>query len=131
MVAGIGVDEHDLIALLAQHLAGLHARVVELGGLPDDDGTGAEDQDLVDVLAPRQCALQKTVEEVEAVVRSGPGLGVVLDGPAGNVEQLETLDGAVVEVHVRQLGGAEVGLPAHGLIGIDRAGAIGPSAAKP
>ena len=49
----VGVDEHDLIALFAQHLAGLDARVVELGGLPDHDRAGAEDQDLVDVVAPR------------------------------------------------------------------------------
>ncbi len=46
---GVGVDEHHLVALLAQHLAGLHAGVVELGGLPDHDRPGAEDQDLVDV----------------------------------------------------------------------------------
>ena len=49
----VRVDEHDLVALLAQHLAGLHAGVVELGGLADHDRPGAQDQDLVDVVAPR------------------------------------------------------------------------------
>src|SRR3954447_11712125 len=64
--------------------------------------------------------LQEAVEEVEAVVRAGAGLGVVLDGAPRHVEQREALDGAVVEVEVRQLRGAEVGLPAHGLVGVDR-----------
>ena len=48
-------------------------------------------------------ALEEAVEQVQAVVRAGSRLGVVLDRPAGHVEQLEALDGAVVEVHVRQL----------------------------
>src|SRR3954471_4996644 len=64
--------------------------------------------------------LQEAVEEIEAVVRAGPGLGVVLDRGAGDVEQREALDRPVVEVEVRELGGAEVGLPAHGLVGVDR-----------
>src|SRR3712207_8002169 len=33
----VRVDEHDLVALLEQHLARLHARVVELRGLADHD----------------------------------------------------------------------------------------------
>ena len=33
----VRVDEHDLVALLEQHLARLRARVVELGGLADHD----------------------------------------------------------------------------------------------
>src|SRR4051795_5436825 len=70
-------------------------------------------------LGMRRDLLQEAVEEVEAVVRAGPGLGVVLDRAAGNVEQREALDGAVVEVQVRELRGAEVGLPAHGLVGVD------------
>ena len=45
----VGVDQHDLVALLAQGLARLGARVVELAGLADDDRAGADDQDLVDV----------------------------------------------------------------------------------
>ena len=46
---GVGVCQHDLIALLAQGKARLRARVVELGGLPDDDRAGADDQNLVNV----------------------------------------------------------------------------------
>ncbi len=46
---GIGVDQDDAVALLAQRLAGLRAGVVELAGLTDHDRTGADDQDAVDV----------------------------------------------------------------------------------
>ncbi len=45
----VGVDEDDLVALLAQRLAGLGAGVVELAGLADDDGAGTDDEDLLDV----------------------------------------------------------------------------------
>ena len=47
----VGVDEHDLVALLEQHLARLHARVVELRRLPDHDRARAEDHDLPEVVA--------------------------------------------------------------------------------
>src|SRR4051794_6122435 len=69
-------------------------------------------------------ALQESIEQVEAVVRAGAGLGVVLDRAARNVEQLEALDRAVVEVHMAELGGAEVGVPADGLVGLDRLRAV-------
>ena len=52
----VGVDEDDLVALLQQHLAGLRARVVELGGLPDHDRARAEHEDLLDVVAARHQA---------------------------------------------------------------------------
>ena len=45
----VGVDQHDLVALLAEGLARLGPRVVELAGLADHDRAGADDQDLVDV----------------------------------------------------------------------------------
>ena len=51
------------------------------------------------------------------------GLRVVLDGGAGDVLEREPLDGAVIQVDVGQLGGAEVGLPADRLVGVDRPGA--------
>mgnify|MGYP000397879871 CR=1 FL=1 len=46
---GVAVDQDDLVALLAQRLAGLHARVIKLTGLADDDRAGANDQDTFDV----------------------------------------------------------------------------------
>src|SRR5438045_3742587 len=70
--------------------------------------------------------LQEAIEQVEAVVRAGAGLRVVLDRGAGNVEERQALDGPVVEVEVRELGGAEVGLPAHRLVDVDRPAALGP-----
>ncbi len=48
----VGVDEHDLIALLPEDLAGLYTGVVELRGLTDDDRARAEDEDALDVVAP-------------------------------------------------------------------------------
>jgi hypothetical protein len=41
----IGIDEDDPVALLAERLAGLGARIVELAGLADDDRSRADDQD--------------------------------------------------------------------------------------
>ena len=52
-------------------------------------------------------------------MRAGAGLGVVLDGGAGDVAQDQALDRAVVEVQLRELGDAEVGLPADRLVALD------------
>ncbi len=45
----IGVHQDDPVPLLAQRLAGLGAGIVELARLSDHDGTGADDEDAVDV----------------------------------------------------------------------------------
>src|SRR6059058_2481832 len=47
------------------------------------------------------------VEEVRGVVRSGGGLGVVLDGERGDVEAAQALDDAVVETDVADVDAAE------------------------
>jgi hypothetical protein len=47
----IGVDQDDAITFLLQRPARLHAGVVELAPLPDDDRAGADDEDRVDVRA--------------------------------------------------------------------------------
>ncbi len=49
----IGVDEDDLIPLFPQRLGALRAGVVELAGLPDDDGTGPENHDFLQIVASR------------------------------------------------------------------------------
>ena len=49
----VGVDEHGAVALFAQHLERLHARVVELAGLADHDRAGADDRDRVEIVAAR------------------------------------------------------------------------------
>ena len=67
--------------------------------------------------------VHEPVEQIQRVVRSGSRLGVVLDGRALHVPERQPLDGAVVQVDVGQLGGAEVGLPAHRLVAVDRPGA--------
>ena len=53
------------------------------------------------------------------VVRPRPSLGVVLDGGGADLLQNQALDRAVVEIEVGELGGAEVGLPAHRLVRLD------------
>src|SRR3712207_5080729 len=63
--------------------------------------------------------LQEAVEEIQRVVRARAGLRVVLDGAARDVKQRESLDGAVVEVHVAEARLAEVGVPADRLVGLD------------
>src|SRR5690606_28511621 len=47
----VGVHQDDPETLFAQRLAGLCAGIVELAGLADDDGPGAEDQNTLDVSA--------------------------------------------------------------------------------
>ena len=47
----VGVDQHHLVALFSERLARLGTGVVELAGLADDDGAGADDQDFMDVRA--------------------------------------------------------------------------------
>ena len=44
MVAGVRVHQHHAVALGAQRLAGLHAGVIELARLADDDRAGADDE---------------------------------------------------------------------------------------
>ena len=45
----VGVDQADAQALLLEDAAGLGARVVELAGLTDDDRTGADYQDVLEI----------------------------------------------------------------------------------
>ena len=45
----IGVDQNDLVTLLAQCLAGLRAGIVELARLADHDRAGADDENTFDV----------------------------------------------------------------------------------
>ncbi len=47
----VRVDQHDAVALGLQRLHRLGAGIVELAGLADDDGAGADDQDRLDVCA--------------------------------------------------------------------------------
>ena len=46
---GIAVDQDDFVALFAQSFTSLHARVIELTGLANDDGASANDEDAFEV----------------------------------------------------------------------------------
>jgi hypothetical protein len=49
----IAVDQHHPVAFFLEGLAGLGAGIVELAGLPDDDGAGADQENGLDVGAFR------------------------------------------------------------------------------
>ena len=106
----VGVGQDDPVALLAQHPAGLGARVVELAGLADDDGAGPDQQDRLDVgrgvasgPAPALHQVVEQPEQVAGVVGARAGLGVVLHAEGRHLAAAEALDGAVVEVAVGDL----------------------------
>src|SRR5271166_2803845 len=66
----------------------------------------------------------EAVEQVKRVVGPRTPLGVVLDGGARHVPELEAFDRPVVKVYVGELGRAELCLPAHRLVGLDRPRAV-------
>ena len=47
----VAVYEDNLITFFHQRLTGLGARIIELAGLSDDDGAGADDENLIYVCA--------------------------------------------------------------------------------
>jgi hypothetical protein len=47
----VRIHQHDAVAVLAKRLAGLSARVVEFAGLPDNNGTGPDQQNRVEIVA--------------------------------------------------------------------------------
>ena len=82
----VRVREDDPVALLAEHPAGLGARVVELARLADDDRAGADDEDRRDVVAPRhqrastaRCASMS----VRELARTGSGRRAARGRPRG------------------------------------------------
>ena len=94
---GVGVDQHHLHALLLQGAAGLGAGVVELGGLADDDGAGAQHQDLLDIRMSSALPVtsfmdvDKAVEQIFRILGAGAGLRVELDGKAVGALVLQAL----------------------------------------
>ncbi len=49
----IRIHQHDLVAFFAQRLAGLHAGIIKFAALPDDDRTGADEQNFLELVVPR------------------------------------------------------------------------------
>ena len=68
----VRVGEDDAVALLAEHLARLRARVVELARLPDHDRPGADQQDRLDVV---RLGTQATPASGERVASRAPRAG--------------------------------------------------------
>ena len=75
----VRIDQDDFVTFLAQGLAGLRARIVELASLSDDDGTRADEQDFSDVGTAghasrflREAGAQRRRERV--AVRRSPSL---------------------------------------------------------
>ena len=87
----------------------------------------------MDVVAPSgiRTASRKRSNRYRLSCGPGPASGWYWTVAPGTSSSVEPLDGAVVEVHVGQLGGAEVGLPAHRLVGVDARAPSGPATAKP
>ena len=54
----VRIHQDDAVALLLERLDRLRARIIELAGLADDDGPGADDEDGGDVCPLRHVALQ-------------------------------------------------------------------------
>ena len=72
----VRVDEDDAVALLAQHPAGLGAGVVELAGLADHDRTGPDDEDRVQIVAPRHLRHLPCVPRPRRPARRRPPLAL-------------------------------------------------------
>ena len=70
----IRVHEHDLVAFLAQRLAGLHAGIIKFAALPDDDRTGADQQDFVELIVPRHCAAGDYAKTGDKSARDSTGI---------------------------------------------------------
>ena len=102
----IGIDQDHFVAVGAQRLGRLGAGVIELAGLADDDGAGADDQDAVEIVAsghaisalPHQ--LDEIVEQVVRIVRAGRGLGVILHAEDRMAAVAEAFERLVVQIHV-------------------------------
>ena len=80
----VRVREHNPIALVTQHPAGLGSRVIELAGLPDDDWPTADDEDRLEIgrdaasahapTRPR-AARHEGAEVIEEIARASCGPG--------------------------------------------------------
>ncbi len=80
----IGIDQHCNNTLFTQGLAGLRACVIELGSLADYDRPGTYDQDFARfrhlICFPLFHHLDKTLEQVDVILRSRRAFGMILNG---------------------------------------------------
>ena len=70
----IGIHEHDLVALFPQRLARLHAGIIKLASLADDDWSRPDEQNFVELIVPRHAQRERMQKpaEVETIGHS-PG----------------------------------------------------------
>src|SRR5439155_16485188 len=66
----VGVDQHDRVIFFAERLARLRDGIVELTGLADDDGAGADDENLSQITTFRHRSVR--------MVRGAQFLGYIL-----------------------------------------------------
>src|SRR6187431_1949285 len=128
----VRIHEDDAVALLPERLAGLGAGIVELAGLPDDDGAGPDDQDAFDVCAfwhcsstasgglvgrrlfagapgpelllkPPQHEMDEAVEHAAHFLGPGAGFRVALEAEGRLVDPRDALQRAVEQRAVRGL----------------------------
>ena len=103
----IRVDDDRAVPVLAEHLERLATGVVELARLADHDRARPDHADRAEVASrrhQRRSSFDPALEDGPCVVRSGPGLGVELDGRRTQLGEVEPLDGPVVQGHVGRLG---------------------------
>lgn len=129
----IRIHEDDLVSILHEHLARLGTRVIELAGLPDDDGAAADDENLlyivstwhqarsfppassralayldIQIVASAIHQTGKRLEEIRGIVRTGICLRMVLHREHGMVEKRHALRCTIVEIDVRELDTAKL-----------------------
>ena len=92
----VAVDQHDAVPLGLEGLAGLRARVVKLAALADDDGTGTQDEDGLDVGAFGHGEKRKAGKR-EANMSAGRGVGVTPGRPGAR--KLDEHSGQTRKVH--------------------------------
>ena len=71
----VRIDQHDAVTLVAQHLARLRARIVELGRLPDDNRAGADDENGMEVSATRHIGQRLFTNRMNSPNKSSESCG--------------------------------------------------------
>ena len=74
---GVGVAQHHVHAGFLQNAAGLRAGIVELGGLSDDNGAGADDENFFDPFIQRHYSSPPFIKSTNRSKRKDVSLGPV------------------------------------------------------
>src|SRR5262249_3156143 len=69
----VGIDENDAVAFFAKCLASLSAGIIKFACLPDDDGTGADEQDFLQIVTLRHLQMVSILKPWGEVLRT-PGI---------------------------------------------------------